>query len=236
MQPFLDENSFKAREDGTFANDTKVVSVQYDEPRQMYTLSVADIDEGNVGDFSEIDAWLFDDTQIAKDAASVGIDFVRTLRKNMGIKLKRAVAGAEIDLPSANKSGSMTVMGFSKKVLDVFPTLKEEYKNFIATHGDFLYLNFFGEYLVPQLKSLLASGNKKQVKKVYDLLDDAYVKGDRETVNLVVAILCAASYNDSAVHTAVKEMLTEDKHFSSAFEAFLPVFTKNKKLVSTLIK
>ena len=235
MQPFFDEQGFKSEEDGSFKNDKKAVKVQYDESRQMYTLSAADIEDGNVGEYAEINAWLFDDSQNAKDASSVGIDFTASLRKSLGIKIKRA-AGAEVELPSFSKGGSITVTGFAKKMLDFFPVLKDEYKSHIAENGNFLYLNFFGEHLVPQIKSVLTSGNKKQIKKLFDLLDDLYVKGDKDTVNTIVAVLCAAAYNDEKVTAAVKEMLENDKHFLSSFENFLPVLPKSKKLLAALAK
>lgn len=235
MQPFFDEQGFKAEEDGSFKNDKKSVKVQYDESRQMYTLSAADIEDGNIGDYSEINAWLFDDSQNAKDASSVGIDFTASLRKSLGIKVKRA-AGAEVELPTLSKGGSVTVTGFAKKMLDFFPALKDEYKNHIAENGNFLYLNFFGEHLVPQLKSVLTSGNKKQIKKLFDLLEDLYVKGDKDTVNTIVAVLCAAAYNDEKVTAVVKEMIENDKHFLSSFENFMPVLPKSKKLLAALVK
>lgn len=235
MQPFFDEQGFKTEEDGSFKHDKKSVKVQYDEGRQMYTLSAADIEDGNIGEYAEINAWLFDDSQNAKDAASVGIDFTATLRKNLGIKVKRA-AGAEVELPSLSKGGSITVTGFAKKMLDFFPVLKDEYKSHIAENGNFLYLNFFGEHLVPQIKTVLTSGNKKQTKKLFDLLDDLYVKGDKDTVNTIVAVLCAAAYKDEKVTKATKEMLDGDKHFLSSFENFLPVLPKSKKLLAALVK
>lgn len=235
MQPFFDEQCFKLTEDGGFKNDKKAVKVQYDESRQMYTLSAADIEDGNIGEYAEINAWLFDDSQNAKDAAAVGIDFTASLRKSLGIKIKRT-AGAEVELPSLSKSGSVTVTGFTKKMLDFFPVLKDSYKDHIAEYGNFLYLNFFGEYLVPQIKTVLSSDNKKQIKKLFDLLDDLYVKGDKDTVNTIVALLCAAAYNDEKVKEAVRQMLESDKHFLSSFDNFLPVFPKSKKLSAALIK
>ena len=85
MEPLLLEQGFKAGENGEFSNDTKKVLVAYDEEKQMYRFSIADID----GDYKEVSAWLFDDTQNAKDASSVGIDFAATLRKELGITAKR---------------------------------------------------------------------------------------------------------------------------------------------------
>lgn len=236
MQPFFDELAFKVQEDGSYKNDTRLVKIEYSEPRQMYTLSAAEISDGEQGELKEINAWLFDDSQTAKDAAAVGIDFTASLRKNMGIKLKRTATGEEIELPSVSKAGSVTVTGFAKKMLDFFPSLKDEYKNHIAQNGNFLYLNFFGEHLVPHLKNVLSSGNKKQIKKLYDILGDMYVKGDKDTVNTIVAVLCAAAYNDEKVQKAVEDMLAEDQHFLSSFKSFSAVMPKSKKLMAALVK
>lgn len=231
MEPLLSEQGFKAGENGEFSNDTKKVLVAYDEEKQMYRFSIADID----GDYREVSAWLFDDSQNAKDAASVGIDFAATLRKELGITAKR-VGNNNIELPSASKSGNMTVTGFAKKMLDVYPTMKEEYKEHIAVFGNFLYINFFGESLVPNLKNTFENGSKKQIKKLYDVFEDAYLKGDKDTVNILVAVLCAAAYKNENITAAIREMLEVDKHFLASFDNLLPIFHKNKKLANALIK
>jgi hypothetical protein len=231
MEPLLSEQGFKAGENGEFSNDTKKVLVAYDEEKQMYRFSIADID----GDYKEVSAWLFDDSQNAKDAASVGIDFAATLRKELGITAKR-VGNNNIELPSASKSGNMTVTGFAKKMLDVYPTMKEEYKEHIAVYGNFLYINFFGESLVPNLKNTFENGSKKQIKKLYDVFEDAYLKGDKDTVNILVSVLCAAAYKNENITAAIREMLEVDKHFLASFDNLLPIFHKNKKLANALIK
>lgn len=236
MQPFLEEHSFKPGEEGVYYNESKRINIKYAEDRQMYILSVADIDEnGETSEYREVNAWLFDDSQNAKDASAVGIDFTNSLRKELGIKPKRVNSG-NIELPSASKSGAMTVTGFAKKMLDVFPSLKEEYKNHISLYGNFLYMNFFGEHLVPLMNNLFVTGGKKQIRKLYDVFEIAYVKGDKDTVNIMVALLCAASYKDENATDAIKEMLSDDSHFLASYENFVPVFAGNKKLLSALIK
>lgn len=237
MQPFFDEQCIVLKEDGSFSNDKKSIKINYDEEKQMYKLFVSDFDEDQsaFGEYREVNAWLFDDTQNAKDATSVGIDFVSSLRKELGIKVKRTVS-ENIELPTASKTGNMTVTGFAKKMLDVFPTLKDEYKIHISQYGNFLYINFFGEHLVPLMKNLFVTGTKKQIKKLYDVFEDAYVKGDRDTVNIMVALLCASSYNDDDATKAITEMLSEDSHFLSSYNNFKPVFAKNKKLLTALVK
>lgn len=234
MQPFFDENGIKEK-DGIFVSETKAIDVKYDENRQMYLLLVADIEEGNIGDFAEVNAWLFDDSQNARDAESVGIDFVNSLRKIFGVKVRRNANGI-VELPTASKNGNIDIAAFTKKVLDVFPALKDEYKNHVSFYGNFLYLNFFGEHLTPRLIRLFEEGTKKQIKKFYDILENAYMKGDKDTVNATVIVLAAAAHNNQKVDAGIKEMLTDNKHFLSCYTAFVPVFEANKKLVATMIK
>lgn len=236
MQPFLDENGFKKTQDG-FSNEKKAFTVKYNEDKQMYVLSVADIEDGKAGEYREISSWLFDDTQTAKDAISVGMDFTASLRKELGIKsARRSLNSNAIDMPTASKGDSMDIGGFTKKMLDVFPPLRDKYKEHIAVYGNFLYINFFGENLVPLLVNLFENGTKKQIKKFYDVLEDAYVKGNRDTVNICVALLCAAAKDNEKCTAAIKEMLAENQHFLNSFNNFIPVFAKNKKLLAALIK
>lgn len=234
LEPLFAENGITEK-DGVFVSENKAISVDYNEQRQMYTLSVADITDGNIGEYKEINSWLFDDSQNAKDAASVGIDFANSLRKEFGIKHTR-LANANVELPTAVKGDVMNISGFAKKMLDIFPALKDEYKNHIAVYGNFLYLNFFGEFLVPRLVRLFEEGTKKQIKKFYDVAEDAYVKGDKDTVNTLICVLAAAAYKNEKVTNEIKEMLSQNSHFLNSFENFVPAFSKNKKLVSALIK
>lgn len=234
MKPFLDEHGFKAIDDG-FVNDNKKISVMYNDEKQTYSLLVATKDdEGNFSEMSAINTWLFDDSQNAKDAISVGIDFTVSLRKELGVKIARK--NVDVELPSATKDGAMTVTGFSKKMLDVFPVLKDDYKEHIATYGNFLYINFFGEKLVPQLKNLFSTGTKKQIKKLYDVFEDAYIKGDKDTVNIMIALLAAAGYNDESCKTAIEQMLADNSHFLQSYKSFAVKLPSSKKLFNALVK
>lgn len=235
MRPFLDENGFVFGEDGSFRGGSKAFKVEYSEPRQMYLLLGADITDGVPGEYSELSAWLFDDTQTAKDASSVGVDFISTIREVAGIKIKRAPL-SDIDLPSADKNGSLTVTGFAKKVLDVFPQFKDAYKEHIAQYGNFLYLNFYGETLVPQIKTVLKENNKKGRKKLFDLMETGYLHGDRETVNTVVAVLAAAAYGDEDMKQKVLDVIEEDKHMQNSVNTLIPLFGSRKKLAAALLK
>lgn len=239
IKPFFEENNFKASSDNCYESESKKAIVNYDENRQMFTLSVADFseEEGNFGELREINSWLFDDTQNAKDAEAVGIDFTVSLRKELGIKTKRIATDITgVDLPTASKSDTMNISGFTKKMLDVYPALKDPYKEHVSVYGNFLYINFFGEHLVSCFKETFESCSKKKIKKLYDVLSVAYVKGDKDTVNILLAVLCAAAYKNEVVTGEIRTMLSDNMHFLASFENLLPVLPKNKKLFKALVK
>ncbi len=236
IKPFFDENGFKEK-DGIFKNDKKAVAVEYSDDRQMYILKTADIAEDGSFELEEANAWLFDDSQNAKDAEAVGIDFTTTLKDEMGIKAKRVATNSNsVDLPTASKGSAYNITFFTKKMLDVFPTLKEDYKAHVAFYGNFLYLNFFGEKLVPQIKGVLLENNKKAVKKLFDVLQNGYLQGDRDTINTIVAVVAAACVNDDTVKANAIAALDDNKHFIDSVTQFIPVVSSNKKLSSALLK
>ena len=235
MKPFLEENGLTLRADDSFACDTRAFRIEYSEERQMYLLLSAPVTDGTVGEYTECSSWLFDDTQTEKDAAAVGVDFCETVRKELGLRHKRPAVSA-VDLPSANKNGALTESGFAKKVLDVFPQFKEDYKAHIAHYGNFLYLNFYAGTLVPQMRAVLHENNKKTVQKLVALLETGYLQGDRDTANVAVALCAAASYQDAELQQKMHDALGENQHFQQSFDAFVPVFARSKKLVAALIK
>ena len=229
MSPFFEEQGFKSTEKGKYKNDTCEISIEYDDARQMYVLKKAEGAEGK-----EISAWLFDDSQTERDAVSVGIDFTETLSENLGVK-KNSRARRLIDMPEMSKDGA-DINSFAKKVLDVYPQFKETYRAHIGKYGNFLYLNFFGETLVPQLKSVLNTGDKKSIKKIFTVFENTYITGDKDTVNAMVAVIAATVCDDERAQANLAVTLEDNKHLLNAVTSLAPKIKANKKLSSTLIK
>lgn len=230
MRPFLEEQGFKPRENGEYISEACSVQVGYDEARQMYVLKIAQ----NGGEYAEISSWLFDDGQTERDAASVGIDFTETLREKLGVK-KNARAERIIDMPTAQKDGA-DIATFAKKMLDVYPALKEPYRAHIAKYGNFLYLNFFGEHLVPLVRSALVSGDKKAIKKAFSVFENTYITGDKDTVNAMLAVIAAAVCGDEVAADNLAKALEDNSHMHRAVTELALRIKANKKLSEALLK
>ena len=138
MSAFFEQNGFTESE-GLYKNDRKALKIEYDEGKQLYKLFAADVIDGQIGDFAEISSYLFDDSQTKNDAVSVGIDFVDSARKILGVKNTRRVGGAE--LPTAN-SNVVNVGTLTAKLLANYTDLKDTYKDEVEAKGKFLYLDF----------------------------------------------------------------------------------------------
>ncbi len=236
MQGILDEKAFKQTEEGVFENETKQIKVVYDEAKQVYRLLSSDITDGKGGEERELSAYLFDDSQTKRDAASVGIDFADSLKKEFGIKRSRVSGNAnEIDLPTASKNAQMTVEGFTAKLLAVYPEFKETYKESVAKNGMYLYLEFFRETLTPKISSVLIGGTDKQIKKIVDLLNGCYIDGDKETGTLIIAVLSVACEQSEGLLAKISEIQGKDSYLVPLVRNFLPELKNNKTLREALI-
>lgn len=233
MQSFFEENGFKAENDNFLSNE-KAVSIKYDEEHQVYNLYIADITDGNVGEFALISSYLFDDSQTEKDALSVGIDFVDTLRSKLGIKAVRKNAAGDIDLPSAKKGDAVTVNTLTTKILAIYPVLKDVYKQEINDKGKYLYLNFLTTYAVPEIRKTLDTANKKTIKKLIDTLTELFIHGDNDTSTVIVAILASAIGKNADRFKAAVEHMESCSNLVASVNNQISLLGKNKKFTEAV--
>ena len=234
MQEFLSQNGFKEK-DGKFLSDKSCISIKYDEARRVYTLLKAELDEeGKAGDELELSAYLFDEGHNKKDAQCVAIDFVDTLKKDLGVKTVRKNSANAVDLPTASKGDAVTVNTLTTKLLSVYPALKETYKTETAEKGKFLYLDFYMTYFVPEIKKTLESGNKKAVKKLVDMLTGLFVTGDNATSTAVIALLTSAIGKNEARFRAATEYMTDCQNLVTCINYQITLLGKNKKFTAAL--
>ncbi len=233
MQDFFDENGFKAQEDA-FVSEQKAVSIKYNEEKQIYNLYLADIADGNIGEFALISSYLFDDTQTEKDALSVGIDFVDTLRSKLGIKVVRKSAAGDVDLPSAKKGDAVTINTLTTKILAIYPALKDVYKQEISEKGKYLYLDFLTTYAVPEIRKTLETANKKTVKKLIDSLTELFIHGDNDTSTVIVAILVSAIGKNEARFKAAAEHMESCSNLVASINNQISLLGKNKKFTAAV--
>ncbi len=233
MQVLLDGQKF-VKDGDIYKNDRKALKIEYNEQSKQFVLMVAEVENEEISEFSAVSSWLFDETQTERDALAVGVDFADTLRAQLGVKKERTAA--TVDLPIADKGDTATISALTQKLLATFPQFKESYKASVQKYNKFLHLDFFAENFIPAIKQLMETGTKKQHKKLFDMLSDMYNTGNGETTDAVVAIICAAIYENEKGAQIFSEQTAENKHLAAAVREFSKVLAKNKKLQVILIK
>ena len=221
LKGVIETSGFNANEDKTeFKNEKLAFKISHDAEKKLLLLDIAAVDEdGAVGEYTNASSWLFENEEDLRDADSAGMDFFDTIKGRLGLKNTRINRNGEIAMPSKEKSGnSFNVEAFCAKMLAIYPQLKDEYKNHITEYGTFLYVEFFKTHIVPLIEKLLDENNKKSFKKVFPVLDDVYINGDRTAQNVVVGIvLCGAVKDNKERYDIALEALSDYQFLKVAF-------------------
>jgi len=232
LNGIIETAGFKPNEDKTqYQNEKVAFKISHDEEKKLLLLDIAEVNEnGEVGDFYNASSWLFENPEDLRDAESAGMDFFDTLKGKIGMKGTRINRNGEITMPSKEKSGnSFNVEALCAKLLAIYPQLKDEYKNHVAEYGSFLYIDFFKTHIVPLIEQLLDDKNKKNIKKVFPVLDELYIGGDRTVQNTIVGIiLCGAVKDNKARYDVALEALKEHQFLKIAFFNIIERYKKDK--------
>ena len=179
-----------------YTNSTHAVKIWYNEDRKLFMLDLAVLNGEESVDFVNKSMYLFDEGHNDKDAKSVGSDFADTLNDAFGVTQKRRVS---VDLPSKAAPGSTPGEdAFCNRFLTLYPQYKEKYKEDVEKYGDFLYERFFSETAAVKLNELMASGDKKAIIKMLQMLDEFYVDGNFDVQSTITyTIIGGAFRNDN---------------------------------------
>ncbi len=195
LEEFIKEQGFEKREDGSYQNESKCFKIEFDETQGLYNLYLADADDQP--EFATVSSWRFSDEKGEKEATTIGRDFLDTLQTKMGVKANVVKSAANIPLPKKSSSKTNDINALAQQMLAVFPKYKDAYKEHVAEYGEFLYINFFANTVVLDIRQALDEGSKKPLKKIFDVLCNVYVEGDRTTQNAIAVTIITGAISDS---------------------------------------
>ncbi len=230
IRPLLEKHGFSEKDD-VFTSDTTAFCVEYNEEKQIFCLNSATVSDGTVGEYETIGSFLFDAEQTVSDAAAVGNDFADTIATRLGVNVRKTRSASEIALPQKGEGESADIGALCNKMLAIFPAYKELYKERVAEDGEFLYVQFLLDTVAPEIRAMLEGGNGKKLKKVYDALNDLFVKGDRSVEDaIIVVILGGAVKGDLALTEKMLEGLNDFPYLKKPLRN-ISLRTKNDKML-----
>lgn len=231
MDPILSENGVTA--DGNIRrNDSRAFKVEYNGDKKVFELYSAAVTDGEIGEYTLATSYLFDEASTEKDATAVGIDFSDTALSLLGVSTRRTRSAGDVALPGKTGGETPGIDDLCNKLLAIFPKHKDSYKEHVQENGEFLYVHFLLDTVAVELRDLLenSTGDKK-LKKIFDSIDDLYVKGDRTVSDtIVVVVIGGAIKGDPALTERTLSLLDGHQHLKNAVYNISKRTHKDKKL------
>lgn len=173
-----------------FTNEDTAYSVVYYKDKMHMVLRTCPLSEISAGDqWKTISTWMFDPNENnEKDINSIANDFSETLSQSKS-------APKPYRKKKSGDDGNGDIVFFCKRLIVLFPELKEEIKAEQMTGKPFRCVNFAETKLVPRINDLLDKKNKADIKKLADILSAQYSYGDID-VRSVITIVILNSINN----------------------------------------
>ncbi len=206
-----------------FTSDSNAYSVVYYLDKQhMVIRHCAMTDDGPDNDWKVLATWMFDpETDTQKEADSIANDFVENCSSNTAIKRIKTTKKKK---KKGDDEGNADPLFLSKRLVAIFPELKDEIKNEEDCYYPFRGVTFTRASIVPKAVELVNKGNKKDIEKLCTLLSTQYGNGDADTRSIITIVILNSMPEDK--YEVINEYLSED--LAKAWKAALKY--KGKKV------
>lgn len=186
--------------------------IYYKDKKHMVMRSCAMTEDGPDNEWKTMGTWMFDpDTDKEREAESIGNDFAESVsgpRFIQSPKQKKKKKNSD--------DGNGDPVFFSKRLVVLFPELKEEIRNEEESYEQFRAVTFTKNCIVPKVAALLKRSNKKEVDKLAEILSAQYSYGDIDTRPLITMIILN-SITDPEQKEAINREMSEE--LSKAWKA-----------------
>ena len=204
-----------------FVGKDKAYSVNWISSEKKYKLNIASVSDGVYDDFNNISVWLFDpDNNNESDAKSIAADFQETalgqISGKQQIRVTRDGKGA------TKKPSKLDYEEFCKKAIEIYPQYKDQYEANITHYGQLKPDEFVKDTLGVYMLEMLKLKKNAQLKKLFDLYDTGYSKGDNDVRSLVMVTLFGMLIGHEEEEQFAEKYMTD---------AMKPVWQRIKKIL-----
>lgn len=185
--------------------DTAYSVIYYRSKKHMVLRSCSMTEDGPDNEWKTMATWMFDPaTDKESEADSIGNDFAEQL---MGPGV--IVAARQQKKKKKNSDDGGDPLFFTKRLVAVFPDLKDEIRAEEDGYEAFRAVTFARNSIVPRVQKLIASDNTAEIKKLGEILSAQYSYGDIDTRS-VITIVILNSIVDENEKEKIKEGLDDE--------------------------
>ena len=190
-----------------YTGESTAYSVIYFKDKKHMVMRSCDAADGEPdNEWKTIATWMFDpNTDTEKEAESIGNDFV----DNVSAPVFKQVAHKKKKKKKDSDDGNGDPVFFSKRLVAVFPELRDEIREEQESYEEFRAVTFTKEMIVPKVQALMKSGDDKTIDKLSDILSGQYSYGDIDTRPLITIVILN-SITDDDEKEAIKRNMSDD--------------------------
>ena len=190
-----------------YTGETTAYSVIYYMDKKHMVLRSCDMNDGAPdNEWKTIATWMFDpETDSEKEADSIGNDFV----DNVSAPVFKQTTQKKKKKKKDSDDGNGDPVFFSKRLMAVFPELRDEIREEQESYEEFRAVTFTKEHIVPKVQELLNSGSDREIDKLAEVLSGQYSYGDIDTRPLITIVILN-SITDGAQKEAIKREMSEE--------------------------
>ncbi len=179
--------------------------IYYKDKKHMVMRSCSMTEDGPDNEWKTIGTWMFDPvTDSEREAESIGNDFAESVAAPKFVQTPK-----QKKKKKNSDDGNGDPVFFSKRLVAIFPELKDEIKEEEESYEQFRAVTFTREKIVPKVAELMNRNNKKEVDKLAEVLSAQYSYGDIDTRPLITIIILN-SVTDENQKEALRSEMSEE--------------------------
>ncbi len=157
----------------------------YKDKKHMVMRSCSMTEDGPDNEWKTIGTWIFDpSTDGEREAESIGNDFAENVSSPLFVQASKVQKKKKKN----SDDGSGDPLFFSKRLVAVFPELKDEIKAEEDGYEQFRGVLFAREFIVPKIDRLLRENKKSDIDKLADILSAQYGYCDLDTRSIITIV------------------------------------------------
>lgn len=180
--------------------------IYYKDKKHMVMRSCDMVDGSPDNEWKTMATWMFDPaTDTEKEAESIGNDFA----DNVSAPTFKQVPRQKKKKKKDSDDGNGDPVFFSKRLVAVFPELRDEIKEEQDSYEEFRAVTFTKNSIVPKVKELLETGSDREIDKLAEILSGQYAYGDIDTRPLITIVILN-SITDPDQKEAIRREMSDD--------------------------
>ena len=201
-----------------YTGESTAYSVIYFKDKKHMVMRSCDMVDGSPdNEWKTIATWMFDPaTDSEKEADSIGNDFAENVSAPVFKQANRSKKKKKKD----SDEGNCDPVFFSKRLIAVFPELRDEIREEQDSYEDFRAVTFRKEHILPKVKALMSSGDSDEIDKLAEILSAQYSYGDIDTRPLITIVILNSIVDENQKEAIKREMSDDLKKAWAAAEKY----------------